>query len=106
MAMDMSTCTPQELTLLDDFLSITDAQGLGVATGEAVAAVLQNDAVGLGLSDLADIWTICDPEYKGFLNREEVAALLRIIGWMQEGAKLSPELVYQCEFTLGTFGGL
>lgn len=85
------TPTPAETTLVHQVFQHADPQKLGVVTGEAAVKVF--DGSKLSPAILAEIWGLADDENNGWLSKKGVAKAVRLIGWAQQGRKLTVELL-------------
>ncbi|KAJ2931418.1 hypothetical protein H1R20_g5702, partial [Candolleomyces eurysporus] len=85
------TPTPAETTLVHQVFQYADPQKLGVVTGEAAVKIF--DGSKLSPAVLAEIWGLSDDENNGWLSKKGVAKAVRLIGWAQQGRKLSVELL-------------
>ncbi|RXW24903.1 hypothetical protein EST38_g952 [Candolleomyces aberdarensis] len=85
------TPTQAETTLVHQVFQYADPQKLGVVTGEAAVKIF--DGSKLSPAVLAEIWGLADDENNGWLSKKGVAKAVRLIGWAQQGRKLSVELL-------------
>ncbi|KAF6765030.1 UBA/TS-N domain-containing protein [Ephemerocybe angulata] len=85
------TPTPAETTLVHQIFQHADPQKLGIVTGEAAVKVFEGAKLQPAL--LAEIWAMADDENNGWLSKKGVAKAVRLIGWTQQGRKLTEELL-------------
>jgi epidermal growth factor receptor substrate 15 len=64
----------------------------GVVTGDAAVEIFATK-VGLSPDVLSMIWNLADEENTGHLTRKGVTIAVRLIGWAQRGAEVTPDLV-------------
>ncbi|KAG5637716.1 hypothetical protein H0H81_003480 [Sphagnurus paluster] len=87
------TPTSAELSLVTQIFNQADPQKLGILTGDVAVKVF--GGAKLQPSVLGEIWSIADEDNNGWLPRKGVAIALRLMGWAQNGEKISQELVYK-----------
>ncbi|KAK9464996.1 hypothetical protein V1512DRAFT_267040 [Lipomyces arxii] len=84
------TQTNEERVLYSELFKSLDPESLGIVTGESARDLFQRS--GLSPIVLAKIWQIADDQNNGFLNQTSFAIALRLIGYVQNGHRLAPEL--------------
>ncbi|KAK9372733.1 uncharacterized protein V1513DRAFT_451386 [Lipomyces chichibuensis] len=87
------TLTSEERTTYGQLFKSLDTESLGVVTGEAARTLFERS--GLSPLVLGRIWQIADDQNNGFLNQTGFAIALRLIGYVQSGQRLAPELASQ-----------
>ncbi|ANZ74899.1 BA75_02507T0 [Komagataella pastoris] len=87
----------EELRFYGQLFKSLDPESLGVVTGDAARSTLEKS--GLPPLVLGNIWNIADSNATGFLTQYGFAIVMRLIGHVQSGREISPDL-YQ------TFGRL
>ncbi|KAK9245613.1 hypothetical protein V1506DRAFT_537832 [Lipomyces tetrasporus] len=87
------TLTPEERTIYGQLFKSLDSESLGVVTGEVARTLFERS--GLSPLVLGRIWQIADDQNNGFLNQTGFAIALRLIGYVQSGQRLAPELASQ-----------
>ncbi|KAK9390124.1 hypothetical protein V1515DRAFT_593020 [Lipomyces mesembrius] len=87
------TLTADERTTYGQLFKSLDTESLGVVTGEAARTLFERS--GLSPLVLGRIWQIADDQNNGFLNQTGFAIALRLIGYVQSGQRLAPELASQ-----------
>ncbi|KAK9479539.1 hypothetical protein V1514DRAFT_366826 [Lipomyces japonicus] len=85
--------TIDERSLYGQLFKSIDRESLGIVTGEAARSLFERS--GLSPLVLGRIWQIADDQNNGFLNQTAFALALRLIGYVQNGQRLSPELAAQ-----------
>ena len=83
-----------ELVLASQILLITDCQQSGALKADAAIDVFERS--GLSYPILRDIWNIADENESGDLTRHELAAAIRLMGWVQAGKVLEESLLIEC----------
>ncbi|CCD26945.1 Ede1p NDAI_0J00530 [Naumovozyma dairenensis CBS 421] len=78
--------TSEEQSVYGNKFVQLDKEDLGVVTGEALRPVFA--ASGLSAQILSQIWSMVDINNKGFLNKQEFSAAMRIIGNLQQNPSL------------------
>ena len=86
--------TPAESALVAQIFNKNDPQKFGVLTGDVAVSVFSGST--LPSSVLGEIWNIADSEQQGFLTRRGVAVAVRLIGWAQQGEKITADLINRC----------
>ncbi|KAK9472864.1 uncharacterized protein V1510DRAFT_448195 [Dipodascopsis tothii] len=84
--------TADEKSLFGDLFKSLDNENLGVVTGEVVRTLF--DRSGLQPLMLGRIWQAADDQNNGFLTFSGFAIALRLIGHVQAGARLTPDLAF------------
>ncbi|KAI0028359.1 hypothetical protein K488DRAFT_89829 [Vararia minispora EC-137] len=87
------TLSSAESTLVDQIFKRNDPQNFGVVTGDVAVSVFSGS--GLPTTTLGEIWNVADSDNKGFLDRNGVAAAIRLIGHAQAGKTVSDALLSQ-----------
>ncbi|KAK9357901.1 hypothetical protein V1504DRAFT_462846 [Lipomyces starkeyi] len=87
------TLTSEERSTYGQLFKSLDTESLGVVTGEAARTLFERS--GLSPLVLGRIWQIADDQNNGFLNQTGFAIALRLIGYVQSGQRLAPELASQ-----------
>ena len=83
-----------ELILASQILLITDCQQSGALKADAAIDIFKRS--GLSYPILRDIWSIADENASGDLNIRELAAAIRLMGWVQAGEVLQQSLLIEC----------
>lgn len=83
--------TPAELAVVNQIFQQADPQKLGVVTGDAAVKVF--DGAKLPPAVLGEIWEMSDEDNNGWLSKKGVAMAVRLMGWAQQGRKMSPQLL-------------
>jgi epidermal growth factor receptor substrate 15 len=81
-----------ELALVSQIFVRAGGQASGVVSGDAAVDIFATK-VGLAPGVLSTIWNLADQENTGHLTRKGVTIAIRLIGWAQSGAKVTPDLV-------------
>ncbi|KAK9455911.1 hypothetical protein V1511DRAFT_499031 [Dipodascopsis uninucleata] len=84
------TLTQDERTLYGQLFKSLDGESLGIVTGEVARSLFEKS--GLSPLILGRIWQIADDENNGFLNQTGFAIAMRLIAYVQNGQRLTPEL--------------
>jgi epidermal growth factor receptor substrate 15 len=84
-----------ELALVSQIFVRAGSQLSGVVTGDAAVEIFATK-VGLPPDVLSTIWNLADEENTGNLTKKGVAIAVRLIGWAQRGAEITPDLVNAC----------
>ncbi|KAK9366760.1 hypothetical protein V1509DRAFT_673142 [Lipomyces kononenkoae] len=87
------TLTSEERTLYGQLFKSLDTESLGIVTGESARSLFERS--GLSPLVLGRIWQIADDQNNGFLTQTGFAIALRLIGYVQSGQRLAPELASQ-----------
>lgn len=93
--------TPTEVAMVNEIFHKADPQKLGIVTGEQGVTLFAGS--NLDPAILGEIWAIADPENNGYLTRKGVAVSVRLIGWAQNNAKPSHELLEKRKTILLSF---
>lgn len=93
--MTSSTAPPTaaEQALVSQILAQADPQKRDILDADAAVGIFMGS--NLAPDILADIWHLSDEGIKGHLVRKDVAVAVRLIGWAQQGVKVTGELVHQ-----------
>jgi len=83
-----------ELVLVSQILARARSQLSCVVTGDAAVEIFGN--AGLSPDILSTIWNLADEEKTGNLTSKGVAIAVRLIGWAQRGAEVTPDLINIC----------
>ena len=76
----------EEQSVINQKFKQLDTEDLGILTGEALRPVFA--ASGLSGQLLSQVWALVDVGNKGFLNKDEFSAALRVIGHLQHNPTL------------------
>ncbi|KAK9239510.1 hypothetical protein V1525DRAFT_356176 [Lipomyces kononenkoae] len=87
------TLTSEERTIYGQLFKSLDTESLGIVTGESARTLFERS--GLSPLVLGRIWQIADDQNNGFLTQTGFAIALRLIGYVQSGQRLAPELASQ-----------
>lgn len=82
----------EELALVSQIFLRAGSQLSGVVTGDAAVDIFATK-VALPPDILSTIWTLADEEKTGNLTQKGVGIAIRLIGWAQKGAEVTPDLV-------------
>ncbi|KAK9460641.1 uncharacterized protein V1516DRAFT_604030, partial [Lipomyces oligophaga] len=83
----------EERSLYSQLFRSLDVSNSGVISGDVARTLLERS--GLSPLVLGRIWQIADAQNNGFLNHNGFAVALRLIGHVQNGQRLVPELAAQ-----------
>ncbi|KAK7203430.1 hypothetical protein BZA70DRAFT_79921 [Myxozyma melibiosi] len=83
--------TAEERSMYGQLFKSLDTESIGVVTGEVARSLFERS--GLSPMVLGRIWQIADDQNNGFLNQTGFAIAMRLIGYVQSGQHLAPELV-------------
>ena len=92
------SASEDEMNLANKFFSLSNSQEGGVLKSDAAIDIFQRS--GLSYSILRDIWNMVDENATGNLLIHELAAAIRLMGWVQAGEVLEDSLLIKC--TLAT----
>ena len=84
-----------ELAIVSKIFVRAGSKLSGVVTGDAAVEIFATK-VGLPPDVLSRIWSLADEGSTGNLTRKGVAIAVRLIGWAQKGAEVTPDLVNTC----------
>ena len=87
--------TPGEVAFTNAIFNQADPQKIGIITGEAAVRIF--GGAKLASVTLGEIWNIADEDNNGFLSRKGVSIAIRLIGWAQNGDKVTKALVNKRE---------
>ncbi|KAL1413265.1 hypothetical protein Q8F55_001020 [Vanrija albida] len=89
----MTVPTAQEQHYYDQLFDIVDKDGSGILPGSEAFPFLT--ASGLPQQTLGEIWAIADPDNNGFLTKDGLYKVARLVGWMQSGkqTQVDPALI-------------
>jgi hypothetical protein len=85
-----------EMNLANEILLISDCQQLEGGALKSDAAIDIFKRSGLSYPILRDIWNIADENASGDLTVLELAAAIRLMGWVQAGEALEESLLIEC----------
>jgi len=80
-----------ELALTTAIFNQADPNKLGILTGEVAVGIF--GGAKLSSTVLGEIWSIADEEDHGWLSKKGVAVAIRLIGYAQNGEKVSKSLL-------------
>ena len=83
-----------ERNLANQILLLCDCQEGGALKSEAAIDIFKRS--GLSYPNLRDIWNIADKNASGDLTIHELAAAIRLMGWVQAGEALEESLLIEC----------
>jgi hypothetical protein len=83
-----------EMDLANQILVLSDCQQGGALKSDAAINIFMRS--GLSYPILRDIWTMADENASGDLTILELAAAIRLIGWVQAGESLEEPLLIEC----------
>ena len=83
-----------EMNLANQILLLSDCQQGGVLKSDAAIDIFNRS--GLSYLSLRDIWNIADENASGELTIHELAAAIRLMGWVQAGKTLEKSLLIEC----------
>ena len=83
-----------EMNLANQILILTDCQQGGALKPDAAIDIFKSS--GLSYPILRDIWNIADDSASGDLTILELAAAIRLMGWVQAGEALKESLLIEC----------
>ena len=83
-----------EMNLANQILHLSDCQQGGALKSDAAIDIFKRS--GLSYSILRDIWYIADENASGDLTILELAAAIRLMGWVQAGEALNESLLIEC----------
>ncbi|KIM42292.1 hypothetical protein M413DRAFT_50865, partial [Hebeloma cylindrosporum] len=75
----------EELQLATRLLETNVCQSDMLSIDSAIGIFKQS---GITLKQLRDIWTIADKRGSGSLSKNELAVVLRLMGWVQSGEQI------------------
>jgi epidermal growth factor receptor substrate 15 len=90
------TPSQPELAIVSQIFTRVDPKQPDFITGDLAVTIFSGAK--LPPIVLGEIWTIADEDNKGLLSRRGVAIAVRLIGWAQNGEKITPALVNKREF--------
>lgn len=82
--------TPEEKVVYGQLFYQADPDLKKTVTGEVASQLFIKS--GLSKVILGEIWQMADPENKGFLDQQGFSIALRVIGHVQNGQRLAPNL--------------
>ncbi|KAK9383511.1 uncharacterized protein V2V93DRAFT_341278 [Kockiozyma suomiensis] len=82
--------TAEERSLYGQLFKSLDTESIGIVTGEVARSLFERS--GLTPLVLGRIWQIADDQNNGFLNQTGFSIAMRLIGYVQNGQHLAPEL--------------
>ena len=83
-----------EMDLANQILVLSDCQQGGALKSDAAIDIFERS--GLSNPILHDIWNIADENASGDLTILELAAAIRLMGWVQAGESLEESLLIEC----------
>jgi Cytoskeletal-regulatory complex EF hand len=86
--------TEDEMNLANQILLLPDCQQDGALKSDAAIDIFKRS--GLSYPILRDIWNIADENASGELSIHELAAAIRLMGWVQAGEALEDSLLIEC----------
>lgn len=94
--------TPDEKKLYGQLFRQADPDFTQVITGDVASKLFMKSRLSPVL--LGEIWQMADPDNNGFLDQQGFSTALRIIGHVQNGQRLAPNLAEIRKYlTLGSF---
>lgn len=84
------TLSSEEKAIFGQLFKQCDPEGLGIVTGDVARPLFERS--GLPASVLGEIWQIADDANNGFLDQTGFSVALRLIGRVQSGQRLSPNV--------------
>ena len=82
-----------EMNLADQILLLSDSQQAGALKSDAAIDVFKRSSLSYPI--LRDIWNIADENASGELSIHELAAAIRLMGWVQAGEALKESLLIE-----------
>jgi hypothetical protein len=83
-----------EINLANQILLLSECQQGSALKSDAAIGIFERS--GLSYPILRDIWSIADENASGELTTHELAAAIRLMGWVQAGEPLEESLLIEC----------
>ena len=94
MTLKAFSASEDEMNLANQILFLSDCQEGGVLKSDAAINIFKRS--GLSYPVLRDIWNMVDENATGDLSVHELAAAIRLMGWVQAGEALEESLLIKC----------
>ena len=94
MTLKAFSASEDEMSLANQILLFSNCQESGALKSDAAIDIFKRS--GLSNTILRDIWNMADENASGNLTIHELAAAIRLMGWVQVGESLDESLLSQC----------
>lgn len=94
MSLQAFSASDDEVNLANQILVFSDCQESGALRSDAAINIFKRS--GLSYAILRDIWNMVDENASGDLTIRELAAAIRLMGWVQVGEPLEESLLIKC----------
>lgn len=94
MSLKAFSASEQEIEVANQILLLSGCQEAGALKADAAIDVFNRS--GLSYTILRDIWNMADENASGDLTLHELAAAIRLMGWVQAGESLEESLLIKC----------